>query len=56
MSNTTTDSNFDDMFLNSDDEFESYGCFDISEYLGGIYHNEQAYKAGFSDREYIYDN
>jgi hypothetical protein len=43
------------MFLESKEDFEPYGCNDINESLENIYNSVQAYKAGFNDREYLYD-
>ena len=56
MSNTINCSGFDDMFLNSDEDFEPYGCVDINELIGTIYNNDQTYRAGFNSKEYSYDN
>ena len=47
--------NFVDMFLDSNDDDEPCECSDINESLKKIYNNIQAYKAGFNDREYVYD-
>ena len=46
---------FVEMFLDSDDCFEPYGCSDTNESLERIYNSIQTYKAGFSDREYAFD-
>lgn len=48
-------SGFVDMFLDSEDDFEPYGCSETTESLEKIYNSIQSYKAGFSDREYSYD-
>jgi len=49
-------SGFTDMFLDSDDDFESYGCSETNESLERIYNSIQTYKAGFNDREYSFDD
>ena len=48
-------SGFVDSFLDSDDDFEPYGCSDTNECLEKIYNSIESYKAGFCDREYDYD-
>ena len=55
MSATINYANFVDMFLDSDEDFEPYGCDDINENIEKIYNHVQAYKAAFNDREYVYD-
>ena len=44
-----------DFAFDSFEEFEPYDSGDTSESLQRIYNSIQAYKAGFSDREYVYD-
>lgn len=46
-------SDFTDITHESSEIFEPYGCSDTSESLQRIYNYIQAYKAGFSDREYV---
>lgn len=55
METTSNYSGFTDMFLDSDDDFEPYGCSETSDSLKRIYDEIESYRAGFEDREYIYD-
>lgn len=55
MNDSINYSGFTDLFLNTDDDFEPYGCSETTESLEKIYNSIESYKAGFSDREYIYD-
>ena len=55
MNDSLNYSGFVDMFLDSEDDYEPYGCVDTNESLARIYDNIQSYKAGFNDREYAYD-
>ena len=55
MNNSINYSGFVDMFLDSEDDFEPYGCSDTNESLEKIYNSIQSYKAGFDDREYGFD-
>ena len=48
-------SGFIDMFTDPDEKLESYKCNDTNEALEKIYNTVQAYKAGFNDREYVYN-
>ena len=43
-----------DMFMDSDVDFEVNGVDDINENIVRIYNHIQAYKANFSDREYVF--
>lgn len=56
MNNSINCSGFVDMFMDSSDDFEPYGCSEVNESLNKIYDSIQAYKAGFNDREYMYDD
>ena len=48
-------SGFTDMYMDSNEDYEPYGFGDVNESLARIYNSVETYKAGFSDREYIYD-
>jgi len=56
MNNSINYAGFTDMFIESNEDFEPYGCAEINERLDKIYNNIQAYKAGFNDREYTFDD
>lgn len=49
-------SGFTEMFLDSNDDYEPYGCSETNTGLEKIYNNIQSYKADFNDREYTFDN
>lgn len=55
MNDSINYSGFVDMFLDSNDDFEPYGCVETNESLERIYNSIESYKAEFSDREYLYD-
>ena len=44
-----------DMFLDSNEDFEPYGCSDTSETLERIDNSIQSYRAEFNNLEYAYD-
>ena len=44
-----------DMFLDSNEDFEPYGCSDTNETLERIENRIQIYRTEFYDREYSYD-
>ena len=44
-----------DMFLDSNEDFEPYGCSDTNETLERIDNHIQTRRAEFNDREYVYD-
>jgi len=48
-------SGFVDMYFESDEKIETYECRDTTEALVNVYNSIQTYKAGFDDREYVYD-
>jgi len=51
--------NYDELsetFFDSNESFEQpYGCSETNVSLEKVYNMIQAYKAGFDDREYIFD-
>lgn len=49
MNQSVNYSGFVDMFLNSNDDYEPYGCSDINESLIKLYKSVQDYKTGFSE-------
>lgn len=55
MNDSINYSGFVDMLLDSDEDYEPYGCVETSESLEKIYNSIESDKAEFSDREYIYD-
>jgi hypothetical protein len=46
---------FEDMFLELDDDFGAYDCHEVNESLDRISNLIQANKAGFDDREYVFE-
>ena len=56
MNSSINYSGFNEMFLDSNDDFEPYGCSETNDSLEKIYNSIQAYKAGFNDREYSFDD
>ena len=56
MNSSINYSGFAEMFLDSNDDFEPYGCSETNASLEKIHNSIQAYKAGFSDREYTFDD
>lgn len=55
MNQSVNYSGFVDMFLDSNEDYEPYGCSEINESLKKLYNSVQAYKTGFNDRHDIYD-
>lgn len=55
MNNSINYSGFVDILLDADDDYEPYGFGETSDSLENIYNCIQSYKAGFEDREYVYD-
>ena len=55
MNNSINCAGFTEMFINSNDEFEPYGCSETNDSLERIYNSIQTYKAGFNDRDYTFD-
>ena len=56
MNNSINYAGFIEMFIDSNEEFEPYGCSGVNENLDNIYNKVQAHKAGFKDRDYEFDN
>ena len=56
MNNAINCSGFMDMLRDSNEDFEPYGYSDVNESLQKVYNSVQAYKAGFNDREDVYDD
>ena len=56
MNSSINYSGFTEMFINSDDEFEPYGCSETNDSLERIYNSIQTYKTGFNDMEYSFDD
>jgi len=44
-----------DIFLDTNEDFEPYGCSDTSETLERIGNSIQSYRAEFNDLEYAYE-
>lgn len=55
MNDSINYSGFVDILLDSDEDYEPYGCGETSDSLEKIYNCIQSYKAEFEDREYVYD-
>jgi hypothetical protein len=56
MNNSINYAGFTEMFTESNEDYEPYGCVDAGESIERIYNNIQSYKAGFGDREYSFDD
>lgn len=48
-------SGFTDLYMDSSEDYEPYGFSEVNESLKRIYNSVETYKAGFNDREYVYD-
>lgn len=56
MNTSSVYSEFVELFLDSNEDYEPYGCVETNATLEKIYNYVEAYKAGFNDREYSYDS
>lgn len=49
-------SGFTDLYLEPSENIVSYECSETNEAIERVYNYIQAYKAGFDDRNYVFDN
>lgn len=55
MNSSINYSGFVEMFLESNDDFEPYGCTDANESMEDMHRNLQSHKAGISNWEGMHD-
>lgn len=55
MNNMINVSTFDDIFLNSNDDYEPYGYNDVDESLAKIFNCIEAYKKECTETDYRFD-